>query len=75
MTRATFHQLREAYTANMVKAEPDATPAYIGGLVACCILRYAAASLDPGTFCYYPHPNTPAEDLLAHAATHVARAL
>lgn len=75
MDRQTFHELRVAYTANMVKAEPDATPAYIAGLVASCILRYAAASLDPGTFCYYPHPNTPAEDLLAHAATHVARAL
>lgn len=75
MTATTFHELRVAFTANMVLAEPDAPAAYIDGLVAACILRYAAASVDPGTYAYHPHPNTPAENILAHAATHVAAAL
>jgi len=71
MDAGTFHALRVAYTANMRTAEPDAPPAAIDAMVAACLLRYAAAEADPGTYAYHPHPNSEAETRLYNAARHI----
>ncbi len=73
MDAGTFHALREAYTANMVQAEPEAPADYISAVVASCLLRYAAAEADPGTYAYHPHPNSEAEARLYNAAWHVMK--
>lgn len=66
-------ELITAYTTNMIAAEPELPSDAVNETVAALILTYAAASVDPGTFPYYPHPHNEAETILHHAATYLLK--
>ena len=71
MTNAEVLELINAYTANLVAAEPELPVESVYATVAALVLNYAAAAVDPGTYAYHPHPNTEAEAILHHAAAHL----